>query len=366
MDEYFPAPGVPRFEALVTPAWVRAVQTFEDGGRRGPRPPSYRGDRLAIVEVSWATLDEASAYLAGHLSGAVHLNTDDLEDGYPTWKLRPLGELHQVAGALGITPGTAVVVYSDRTIAAARAWWVLMYAGVEDVRLMDGGFAAWNAAGFPGETGVQAPVPAVFTAKPREAFLATTQYLRARLDDGGAVVADARSHAEFAGEASGYDYLDARGRIPGAIHIGDADDGAHLYQHADGSLRDPGEIAAIWQRSGLPSPAPSERGRKAAQPDRATGTSERGREAAQYNAPAPSERGGEAAQPNPEVIFSCGSGWRSSLAFFYAWLLGYEHIRNYSDGWCGWSTHYVRDESAAGRTPGWRQAPTGNPVDRPD
>jgi len=63
-----------------------------------------------------------------------------------------------------------------------------------------------------------------------------------------------------------------------------------------------------------------------------------------------------------EVIFYCGSGWRSSLAFFYAYMLGYTNIRNYSDGWSGWSTTYIQDRPEEGVTPGWKQEASGNPI----
>jgi hypothetical protein len=43
------------------------------------------------------------------------------------------------------------------------------------------------------------------------------------------------------------------------------------------------------------------------------------------------------------LIKNC-CGWRSSLAFLYAQVLGYEHVRNCSDGWSGWSTQYVLDK----------------------
>ena len=328
MSEYFPAPGTARYEALVTPQWVLAVQDFEARGGGAPRPATYEGERLVVVEVSWAKLEAAVAYQAGHVPGALHLDTDDLEGGYPAWRLRPVEELQAVLGGLGITPGTTVVVYGHQLIAAARAWWVLMYAGAGDVRLMDGGYEAWTAAGLPTQTEIQAPPHVVFSGTPRLDFIATTEYVRARVRDGTAWLADARSEAEFRGEVSGYDYLDGKGRIPSAVHIGDADDKARLYQHADGRLRDPEEIAALWGQAGL-----------------RTATRQRAFER--------------------EVVFSCGSGWRSSLAFFYAWLLGYGNMRNYSDGWSGWSTAYVKDSAAAGSTPGWRQEPTENPIAGP-
>ncbi len=124
------------------------------------------------------------------------------------------------------------------------------------------------------------------------------------------------------GETSGYEYLQQRGRIPNAIPIGDADDKAQLYQTADGRLLPLADMAARWTQLGL----------------KASG------------------HGFER-----EVIFYCGSGWRSSLTFLYAYLLGYENIRNYSDGWSGWSTTYQAAAREQGLTPGWRQGASGRP-----
>ncbi len=290
-------------------------------GGAGPdaiRAPTLRHAHVVILEVSWATLEAATSYRAGHIPGAFHLNTDSFEDGYPTWKLRPVEELQAVIGGLGISRTSTVVVYGEQVIAAARAWWVLMYAGVTDVRLLDGGYAAWSAAGFEGEAGANEPLAVPFAASARPGMLASTTYVRDALASGHAVLADVRSRAEFDGEVSGYDYLKRKGRIPGALHAGDADDTSHLYSHADGTLHDPADIAETWSAAGI--------------------------------------------RFDGEVIFTCGSGWRSSLAFFHAWLLGCDAIRNYSDGWCGWSTTYIRDPAASGSTPGWRQEPTTHAI----
>ena len=62
------------------------------------------------------------------------------------------------------------------------------------------------------------------------------------------------------------------------------------------------------------------------------------------------------------MIFYCGSGWRSSLTFLYAYLLGYGNIRNYSDSWSDWSTAYAQDTNEKGITPGWRQDASLNPI----
>lgn len=309
----------PQVETIVSPQWVKSALEFQSSGGNAFRPAGYRNNRLVILEASWAKPESAKEYQAGHLPTSIHFNTDLIENGYPRWLLRPVNELHQVIGEFGITPETTVVVYGKQTIAAARIWWALMYAGVSDVRFLDGGFEAWTAAGFPAETVARTPQPVSFSAPAREEFLATTDYVRARLNDQSVFLADARSREEFAGKISGYEYIDFKGRIPGSANIGDADDSTLLYKNANGTLKSLAEVRAIWEQAGLRN----------------------------------DER---------EVIFYCGSGWRSSLMFMYAWAMGVKKIRNYSDGWAGWSTRYVQDEKAKGATPGWRQERTDNPI----
>ena len=140
------------------------------------------------------------------------------------------------------------------------------------------------------------------------------------------MLADVRSVAEFTGRTCGYSYLEAKGRIPLAVPVGDGDDDAYLYKQRDGCLRPPTEFLAHWQRQAII--AAKEGGRF--------------------------ER---------EVVFYCGGGWRSSVAFFYAWLLRFENVRNYSDGWSGWSTEYRADPTAKAFTPGWSQRPSRNPIE---
>lgn len=285
------------------------------------------GARLVILEASWD--DPANRtpgeYAAERVPGALHLNTDTLENGYPRWHLRPVEELQQTIGGLGIASDSMVVVYSRQTIAAARVWWVLHYAGASDVRVLDGGLAAWKRAGLPVETSrkpSRVPVPCRFAARPRAAALATVNDV-ASASARGALLADVRSVEEYNGEKSGYSYLAARGRIPGALHAGNADDSARLYQNEDGTLRSPDEIAALW--------------RKALGPGALTG--------------------------RPEIILYCGTGWRSSLAYLYAHLLRLPNIRNYSDGWSDWSTRFESIPGFSGITPGWRQSPSGRPIE---
>ena len=321
---HFPALETPNYQALVSVTWVKALQDFHESNFQTPCPLTYHNRHYVILEASWAALSDAKDYQRGHIPGAFHFNTDEMEDGYPTWKLRPAAELQQLAGRYGITSETTVVVYGSELIAAARVWWVLKYAGVADVRLLDGGSEMWDAVGYPLEMTIQSPLPVTFTAPVSSDLLATTDHIRKHLEDQQIWLADARSEAEFSGRWSGYNYLDCKGRIPSSISIGSADDSSGLYTQG-GRFGNPREIEALWRQLGIVSV-------------------------------------GNEPRFDREVVFYCGGGWRSSLAFFYAWLLGYENIRNYSDGWCGWSTVYVPDTMATGNTPGWSQQRTNNPT----
>ncbi len=273
---------------------------------------------MVVVEASWTQSKAPADYNAGHIPGAIHLDTDELENGYPRWQLRPLGELRGVIGKLGIGPRVTVVVYGRKTIAAARVWWVMHYAGVCEVHLLDGGYAAWIRAGYAGETKPNRRVAVTFAAPARAETLATIDYVRAAR--GPAIFADVRSREEFLGQVSGYDYLDRKGRIPGAIHLDNADDSAAIYQNADGTLRGLDEIRRLWQKRGLP------------------------------------------LDDSRELIFYCGTGWRSSLAYLYAVAMGLRRVRNFSDGWAGWSTIYTLAPNDRGSGV-WKQTPSGNPVE---
>lgn len=260
---------------IVTPAWLAS------------HPETI------ILEAAWTPSGKPAAdYLAGHIPGAIHVNTDDFETPSPHWRLRPLGELRRVIGRLGIGATSTVVVYSKQTIAAARVWWILYYAGVSDVRYLDGGHSAWIRAGYPSDLVPRKAIPRRFAGKPRTEALANRKDVAARRAN--VILADVRSREEYDGVVSGYSYLKAKGRIPGAVFAEDADDRATIYQTSDGYLRPLETIRQLWAERGV-------------------------------------------LKPGSEIIFTCGSGWRSSLAFLYALEMGLPRIQNYSDGWSGWS-----------------------------
>ncbi|MEU5843118.1 sulfurtransferase [Rhodococcus sp. NPDC047139] len=114
------------------------------------RPP-------VILDVRWALGDThgLDRFHEGHISGAVYVDLDEELADPPARELgrHPLpgiDRLQAAARGWGIDDGSPVVVYDDSgDLAAARAWWLLRWAGHAEVRLLDGGLPAWIAGGHP-------------------------------------------------------------------------------------------------------------------------------------------------------------------------------------------------------------------------
>lgn len=162
------------------------------------------------------------AYLAGHIPGAVYADLDkDLAATITATSGRhPLADAVACAAVfsrLGIDDDSLVVVYDDRSGAiAARAWWMLRWLGHTQVALLDGGFAAWQAAGLASQTGDVAPMAGSLTASPRRDWIITTDEIMAALAD-GMLLLDARAEDRFEGRQEPIDSV--AGHIPGARNL---------------------------------------------------------------------------------------------------------------------------------------------------
>ncbi|MEU6643986.1 sulfurtransferase [Saccharomonospora sp. NPDC046836] len=180
-----------------------------------------RGEEIVLLDVRWKLGDPHGRdhYRAGHLPGAVFvdLDTELAAHGAPTDGRHPLPEpeaLQAAARRWGLRAGGTVVAYdADGGLAAARAWWLLRWAGLADVVLLDGGLPAWAAAGFGLETGEVTPEPG---------DVALGSGLLPTLDVGDVLAAgrsgvllDARAAERYRGEVEPVD--PHAGHIPGAV-----------------------------------------------------------------------------------------------------------------------------------------------------
>jgi thiosulfate/3-mercaptopyruvate sulfurtransferase len=279
-----------RWRHLVTPAWLAGLMT-------GTPVAALPAGTWRLFEVGYGDVD---AFRAGHIPGAGYLDTAWFERG-PLWNRIPDAELEQLLPAHGIRHDATVVLYGRNQLAAARVAHLLLVAGVADVRLLDGGLAAWNRAGFALEQGPPTRYPAAHdfgtTCPARPGYLVDMGEVRRLLAHGDGTLASIRTWAEFTGKTSGYCYIDACGDIPGALWGKAGDDGdvnsMTAYLDGQGRMKPAAAIRRMWQAAGIHG-------------DRRT-------------------------------VFFCGTGWRASLAFFHAWLMGWEHIAVYDGGWCEWS-----------------------------
>ncbi len=157
------------------------------------------------------------AYLAGHIPGATFV---DLETAFAASEgpggrhpLPDTAAFQEAMRVAGVGAETLVVLYDDwKSIAAARGWWLLRHHGHHDVRVLDGGWGAWLAAGLPAEKGTHQGTRGDFTATAGDLRAIDADDAAALALDG--VLLDARPADRFRGEGETID--PKAGHIPGA------------------------------------------------------------------------------------------------------------------------------------------------------
>jgi molybdopterin synthase sulfurtransferase len=302
-DERLPVERLPKYERLVHVDWLRDVLA-------GGSPEAPPAERHLLFHVNFGVPQE---YEESHLPGALYLDTNWLENP-SDWNRRTPPEIEDAVRRLGITRGTTVVLYGRDTegranekwpgrragqIAASRAALILTYAGVEDVRILDGGFDHWVQAGNEVETTVRkpSPVPSFGASIPvhPEVIVDIDEAKEILADADGAALVSVRTWREHIGEVSGYNYIQPAGRIAGDVWGNCGSDAYHMqhYRNVDNTMRAYPEIAANWAEAAI--------------------------------------------TPDKWVAYYCGTGWRASETWFYALLMGWENVAVYDGGWFEWS-----------------------------
>ncbi|CUX71843.1 MULTISPECIES: sulfurtransferase [Agrobacterium] len=176
------------------------------------------------------------SYLEGHLPGAHYIDLpNELADPAARQHGRgsnPLPQIERLAedlGRLGVSNGSRIVVYDDTNGApAARAWWTLTWAGLTDVKLLDGGLASWKASGRTVETG-EGVVPSIGRVELIANTLPSIDVNQVASLPADTTLVDVRPSSSFTGEGNGH--------IPGAKSFP-----VDRLIGTDGKLIAPGEL----------------------------------------------------------------------------------------------------------------------------
>jgi thiosulfate/3-mercaptopyruvate sulfurtransferase len=232
-------------------------------------------------------------YQNNHIPGALNVTWQSLSNMTPKqgeigWAVvLPPEKLAEKLGALGIDGSKIVVVYNNPNGLGeeGRVLWMLRMIGLDNTRILNGGWPAWAAGG--GEVSKDNPqvTPVQLkTVKPDPALLATTEYIQ--LNKGKIKLLDTRSPEEYAGKDDHGEKQ--RGRIPGAIHLHYSD----LYR-ADKTIKSIPELKELFQKAGL--------------------------------------------NPEDDIVVYCTAGIRSGFATEILRMSGYKNAKNYNASFSEWA-----------------------------
>ena len=239
-------------------------------------------ENLCIIDVR-----PAEDYAKGHIPGATHFDLFGLSliDTSDAPLKAFMFMIHHVLELRGVSESKEVVFYEDNSgMRAARGLWFVEYYGHPNVKMLDGGFQAWKAAGAPVTSETSPPKSASFKIEERRDVLATTDDVLRSLSQKQIAILDTRSEGEYLGT---HVRAARGGAIPGAIHIEWTDNIA-----PDGKFKSNDELKAMYDRAGI--------------------------------------------TPDKEVVSYCQGGYRAAHSYVALRLLGFPKVRNYIGSWKEW------------------------------
>jgi thiosulfate/3-mercaptopyruvate sulfurtransferase len=194
-------------------------------------------------------------FIAGHIKGARFISYDAIAiDGSPRLgsELPPVADLVSVFEAAGVSDTSRIVIYGT-AISATRAFFTLDYLGHKNVRVLNGGLAAWKEAGLSLDTGADGfkGAKGKLTPHPRPGVVAMADWISQRLESPQMALVDARPDAEFTGDDGGMGGRYTPGHIPGAKQLVWTDLVSRSGQFvSDSELR--AKMATAGARPGVP------------------------------------------------------------------------------------------------------------------
>lgn len=266
-----------RSDIFVSPDWL--IQKLRD-------------DTISIIDGSWhlePDRDPRAEYLSAHIPGAVFFDLDAIAD-HSTNLPHMLPSEEKFAtevGKLGVGDSDMIIVYDSAGLfSAARVWWTFKVMGASNVRLLDGGLPAWQAAGGKFETGDVEPEAAHFTARLDRQAIAVLAEMQEFSANRKAAILDARPAGRFEGRDPEPRAGLRPGHMPGALNL------PVSKLIADGKLKPFEELAATIAGLGL--------------------------------------------HEDGAVVTTCGSGVTAAILYLALYATGHDNIRLYDGSWAEW------------------------------
>lgn len=209
----------------------------------------HSGRKITLLASFWAPIEGAggSVFRSEHIPTSIFCDPATELTGIPGSlggrnPLPPIPLLTASFRRWGLNTDRSVVVYDQgRGLFAARAWWILRWAGIPDVRILDGGFRAWEDLNL-GHVGGPGNFPHFCNVRPNPGQLAQADIDEVKAHDG--ILIDARDADRYHGRRERLDLK--AGHIPGAVNIP-----ASSVLNADHTFRSPAEIRAIFAGQGV-------------------------------------------------------------------------------------------------------------------
>ena len=276
------------YQMFVYPQWLKDLVD-------GKNPDAYDGREYIIIDTNYKTFEE---YKKGHIPTAIYADTCEVECP-PLWNLVSPETFKAFFKKTGITKDTLVILTSDEPMASGRLAAAFMYAGVEDVRILNGGNQAWRQAGLEMETGENnweegedfgAEIPV------HPEYNIDMEAAREILADPNGRLVAVVCWDEYTGENNGgYSYFDEKGRIPGSVFGYGGVDAYHSedFLDSDWTMRSYTEMEKIWAEWDI--------------------------------------------KPENRSAFFCATGWRGALAFFETYAMGWDNVSVFDGGFYEWS-----------------------------
>ncbi|WP_125712986.1 sulfurtransferase [Companilactobacillus kedongensis] len=256
-----------------------------------------------------ASYGNDKTFKKGHVPGARHINTNSVESEANQWNLLSTSKIQKLLLKNGVTSKTTLIVYSTDVNAASRVAFAAFTAGVDNIKIVDGGYKGWTKSNYKVQKGAAKKVTAAKDfgdknpANAKYEIKTPADFKKQQKEDPNVILASTRSWKEFTGKTSGYSYIKDKGEPKGAVYAKSSKTSADVAYlvNKDGTVKSASDLAPTWEKWGIKS--------------------------------------------DSNIDFYCGTGWRATTAFFITYQAGWKNVHVYDGGWFAWDKAHKKNPS---------------------